>query len=205
MWLADAVLSAVVNVILLAGLPFLGYYLFHRLQHKRGLREVAQRAGLQLGELRYLAYSAAVAMAGVLLIVVWPPPLDSFTQPGSPQAPFVGLGLGVQSITMALLYGLVKTGFSEELLFRGLIAGSLERRLPFIWANLLQALIFLLPHGFVLLVMPRMWGLLPVVFGIALIAGWVRSRSGSIFGPMLIHGCANVAVCLSVAIRSVKG
>ena len=50
---------------------------------------------------------------------------------------------------MALLYGVVKTGFAEELLFRGLIAGSLGRRLPLVWANLLQALIFLLPHGVV--------------------------------------------------------
>jgi membrane protease YdiL (CAAX protease family) len=37
---------------------------------------------------------------------------------------------------MALLYGVVKTGFSEELLFRGLIAGSLSRRLPLLWATL---------------------------------------------------------------------
>jgi membrane protease YdiL (CAAX protease family) len=202
MWLVEAVLSAIVNLILLAGLPFLGYYLFHRLRHQRSLREVALRAGLRRGELRYLGYSAAFAAAGVVLLIIWPPPLDSFTQPGSPQADFVGLGLGGQAITLALLYGLVKTGFSEELFFRGLIAGSLERRMPFIWANLLQALIFLLPHGLVLLVMPRMWWLLPVVFAMALFNGWVRCRSGSILGPSLIHGCVNVAVCLSVAYRS---
>ena len=39
----------------------------------------------------------------------------------------MGLGLTGTSIAMALLYGVVKTGFAEELLFRGLIAGSLGR------------------------------------------------------------------------------
>jgi membrane protease YdiL (CAAX protease family) len=37
---------------------------------------------------------------------------------------------------MAILYEVVKTGLPEELLFRGLIAGSLSRRLPVLWANL---------------------------------------------------------------------
>jgi membrane protease YdiL (CAAX protease family) len=40
----------------------------------------------------------------------------------SPQQVFRGLGLGVPSVLLALLYGVVKTGFPEELLFRGLIA-----------------------------------------------------------------------------------
>ena len=65
---------------------------------------------------------------------------------------------------MAFLYGVVKTGFPEELLFRGLIAGSLSRRLPLLWANLGQALIFVVPHLFVLRIMPEMWGFLPIVF-----------------------------------------
>jgi membrane protease YdiL (CAAX protease family) len=103
---------------------------------------------------------------------------------------------------MALLYGVVKTGFPEELLFRGLIAGSLARRLRSGWANLLQALVFLAPHLLVLRVMPEMWWIILFVFGGALIAGWLRIRSGSIIGPWLIHAFANVAICLSVAART---
>src|SRR6516162_2457795 len=64
-----------------------------------------------------------------------------------------GLGLGGPAVLMALLYGVVQTGFPEELLFRGLIAGSLSRRLPVPWANLGQALLFLIPHLLVLWVM----------------------------------------------------
>ena len=103
---------------------------------------------------------------------------------------------------MSLLYGVVQTGFPEELLFRGLIAGSLSRRLPFLWANLGQALIFFVPHLLALKVMPELWRLLPVIFAASLLWGWVRIKSGSIIGSWLMHASGNVAMCLSVAIRT---
>jgi membrane protease YdiL (CAAX protease family) len=200
--LLNAALSAFINLLLLGGVPFLTYYLWHRLRHQRGLEETAARAGLQRSDARYLAYSAAFALATVAILVLWPPPLAPFTRAGSPQQSFVGLGLHWPAVPLALLYGGVKTGFPEELLFRGLIAGSLVRRLPLRWANLAQAVIFLLPHLLVLRVMPELSGILPVVFGAALVLGWVRIKSGSILGPWLIHAAANITICLSVAVRS---
>jgi len=41
-----------------------------------------------------------------------------------------------------LLHTVIKTGLTEEILFRGLIEGSISRRLPAFWANITQALIF---------------------------------------------------------------
>lgn len=142
------------------------------------------------------------ALAGTAILVIWPPPLELFLRADSPQQAFRGLGLGGLSIGMALLYGVVQSGFTEELLFRGLIAGSLSRRLSLVWANVLQATIFLLPHLLVLRIMPEMWGLLPIIFASALFMGWVRIKSGSIIGSWLIHASANFVVCLTVAIRT---
>jgi membrane protease YdiL (CAAX protease family) len=203
--LANAIASALLNVVVLAGIPFLLYCAIHRRCHGRGLREVSERAGLRLGETRYLLYSAAFALATVGVLVLWPPPLEPFLREGSPQRPFEGLGLSASAVAMALLYGVLKTGFAEELLFRGLIAGSLVRRLPDFWANSLQALIFLLPHLFVLRIMPEMWPILPIVFLSSLFFGWVRIKSDSILGPWLMHGTANTAMCLSVAGRTAGG
>ena len=200
--LANAIASAVLNVVVLAGIPFLVYYLWHRIRHKRGLGEVARRAGLQVGDPKYIAYSAAFAAVSVAALLLWSPPLESFTGEGSPQRDFVGLGLTGTSIAMALLYGVVKTGFAEELLFRGLIAGSLGRRLSLAWANVLQGLIFLLPHLLVLVARPELWVILPIVFAASLFLGWARIRSESILGPWLVHAAANVATCLMVAVRS---
>src|SRR5262245_41573895 len=202
MLLADAALSALLNLLVLAGLPFFAYFAYHKWRHKRAFGEIARRAGLQLGPCRYVAYSVALALASVAIRAMWPPALGPFLRDGSPHQPFVGLGLGGPAVPMALLSGVVKTGLSEELLFRGLIAGSLSRRLPLLWANLGQALIFLIPHLLVLGVMPEMWSILPVIFAGSLLWGWVRIKSGSIIGSWLMHAAGNVAICLSVAIRT---
>jgi membrane protease YdiL (CAAX protease family) len=200
--LVNALLGAILNVAVLAGLPFLGYCVYHRLRHRRGFAECARRAGLCLGERKYIAYGAALALLAAAAIALRPPELEPFTREGSAQRAFVGLGLSGTSLAMALLYGFVKTGFPEELLFRGLIAGSLARRMPFAWANLVQSLIFLAPHLLLLKVMPEMWGMLVLVFVAALVAGWLRIRSGSIVAPWIVHATANVAISISVAVRS---
>lgn len=200
--LANAAVSALLNVIVLAGLPFLVYYLWHRIRHKRRLPEVARRAGLRGGDRRYILCSAVFAAASVAAFLVWSPSVESFTTGDSPQQELVGLGLSDTAIAMALLYGVVKTGFAEELLFRGLIAGSLGRRLPLFWANLLQALVFLLPHLLVLVARPELWVILPIVFAASLFLGWARIRSESIAGAWLVHAAANVATCLYVAART---
>src|SRR5262249_16637188 len=202
MLLANAALSALVNLLVLAGLPFLAYFFHQKWRYKRAFGEILRRAGLQLGAGRYLAYSAAFACAGVAILVLWPPPLDPLVRKGSPHQPFFGLGLGGPAVLLALLYGVVQTGVPAGLMFRGWMGGSPCRRLPLLWANLGQALIFFIPHLLVLTVIPEMWGILPIIFAAALFCGWVRIKSGSIFGSWLLHASGNVAVCLSVAIRT---
>jgi membrane protease YdiL (CAAX protease family) len=197
----NAAVSALMNLLLLGGIPLALYFAYHR-RRKRSAAEIARRAGLRLGHARYIGYSALFTLAIVAAFVIWAPPVEPFTREGSPQQAFVGLGLSGPAVAMALLYGVIKTGLSEEVLFRGLIAGSLSRRLPLRWANLIQAFIFLLPHFVVLRLMPEMWPFLPVVFAGALFLGWVRIRSGSILGPWLVHATLNVVTCLSVAIRT---
>jgi membrane protease YdiL (CAAX protease family) len=200
--LASAAVSALLNLVVLGGLPLLVYFAYQKRRHKRGFREVARRTGLQLGDGRYAGYGLLAALATAAILALWPPPLEPFVREGSPQQAFVGLGLSGQAVGMALLYGVLRTGLAEELLFRGLIAGSLARRLPAARANLLQAVIFLAPHLLVLRVMPEMWWVMPIVFAGAVFVGWLRIRSGSIIGPWLVHASANVSMCLSVAART---
>ena len=108
-------------------------------------------------------------MIGATVVLIWSPPLEPLVRPGSPQQRFVGLGLSATAIVKALLYGALQTGFTEELLFRGLIAGSLSRPLPMVWANIGQALLFLVPHLLILRFMPEVSWLLPVIFAGALV------------------------------------
>ena len=194
--------SAFLQLAVLGGVPFLIYFSFQKWLHKRTYQEVAKRAGLQFCEWRYLAYSLGFALIGVAAVVIWSPPLETFTRPGSAQRQFVGLGFSAEAIVKAFLYGAIQTGLAEELIFRGMIAGSLSRRLPLLWANIAQAFIFFLPHLLILQFMPEMWGLLPLVFVGALGFGWIRIKSGSIIPSWLMHASGNVAMALSVAIRT---
>lgn len=194
--------SAVLNLVLLAGIPFLLYWGYQRWRHRRRLGEIVRRAGLRWGAPRYLGHAAAFAAANVAVLLLLAPPPATFASADSPQRVFVGLGLGGLTVPMALLYGVITTGFCEEFLFRGLIAGSLSRRLSLAWANLWQAAVFLLPHLLILRVRPELWWMLPVIFTVSLLLGWLRIRSGSMFGPWLIHASVNVTTCLYVAVKT---
>jgi membrane protease YdiL (CAAX protease family) len=202
MSLLDAAISALAQLTLLGGVPFVAYAVYQKWRQGRGWSEIAKRAGLQGCSRRYLLYSVVLALIGVLAIVVWSPQIDLVTREGSAQRQFVGLGPNGSAFLLAFFYGVVQTGLTEELLFRGLIAGSLSRRLSVFWANAAQAFVFFLPHLLIFYVMPEAWALLPLVFVGALAFGWLRIKSGSIIGPWLMHASVNVAMALSVAIRT---
>jgi membrane protease YdiL (CAAX protease family) len=200
--LSSTISNALANLTILVVIPLAVYFLFHKLRHKRGVGEVAKRAGLRIGEPRYIGYCTLLAAAMVAVILIWPPALDPMTREGSSWTNFVGLGFGGTSVIMALLYGVVQTGFAEEFFFRGLVAGSLSRRLPLLWANLAQALIFLAPHLLLLRFAPEMWPILVVIFAGSLFVGWARIKSDSILGPWLVHAALNVTMGLTVALRT---
>ena len=197
--IADALLSALLNCLLLAGIPFGIYFLVQSRKHGRKLPEIAARAGLTVGESKYVVYCLVPAALTVVALLVWPPDIETVTGEGSAWTDFVGLGIGFNSVLLALTYGVLKTGFPEELLFRGLIAGSLSRRLSLWPANLIQAGIFLAPHLILLAVMPDAWPVLILIFVGALYVGWIRIASGSILGPALFHAIANMTMALIVA------
>ena len=72
--LAAATISTLLNLLVLAGLPFLLYFAYQKRRHKRGIGEIAQRAGLRFGEGSYVGYSLVFALVGVAMLVIWPPP-----------------------------------------------------------------------------------------------------------------------------------
>jgi membrane protease YdiL (CAAX protease family) len=201
--MVDFVVSAILNAFVLAGTPLLVYLVYHRRRHGRSAAEILDRAGLKRGELRYVGYCAALSALGLAAFLLSQPPIEELAREGSAWRPFLGVGLGTKGILMSLVYGILKTGFPEELLFRGLIAGSLSRRFSLPWANLLQALVFLASHLFVLFLMPEQWMFLLWVFLGSLFLGWARIRSGSILGPWLTHACLNVTTGMYVAGASV--
>jgi membrane protease YdiL (CAAX protease family) len=201
MVIADAAASAAAQVIILAGGPLLAFAMFHRIRHDRPWREIAERAGLQVGRTIYLAYSLAFTIFAVAVAVLWPPPLELLAH-GTARQRLLGQGFGGTAMLLAFLHGVIQTGFAEELVFRGLITGSLARRMSLLRANIAQAGIFLLPHLAILIAWPDAWWILPVVFVSALFFGWIRIMSGSMLGSWIAHGALNFTAAMIVAVRS---
>lgn len=74
-----------------------------------------------------------------------------------------------QMTSLSVAVGIVLRAVGEEVFFRGLLGGVLIRRLGFGWGNLLQTVLFLVPHRALLLIDVRMWPVIPVQFA----AGWL--------------------------------
>src|SRR5688572_31091017 len=56
---------------------FLIYAAYQKWRKKRRFEEIARRAGLQTCEWKYVHYCAAFALAAIVLLISWPPPLRS--------------------------------------------------------------------------------------------------------------------------------
>lgn len=94
-----------------------------------------------------------------------------------------------------VLHHLVVIAFPEELFFRGYLQSNLDRVFGKGWrlrgarvgpAFVLQAVLFALCH-----LAGGDWTRLQVFF-FALLAGWLRARSGSILAPVAYHAVANL-------------
>ncbi len=105
-------------------------------------------------------------------------------------------GLGIVGLPSVLIYGFIKTGLSEELLFRGFILKRLASKIGFTGSNVIQSVLFGLIHGVMF------FNYVNAIVAIVIIAftgsiGWFmgyineKKADGSILPSWLIHGLAN--------------
>lgn len=97
------------------------------------------------------------------------------------------------AVGVTLLGSVVFAPAFEELMFRGLLYGTLRARLAWPLAASGSALLFALAHGY------SAAGLLSVFLSGVLWA-WVYERTGSLLPPILAHVVNNVAVALTLAV-----
>ena len=87
--------------------------------------------------------------------------------------------------------------FAQELQFRGMLLGALDRVLPPWAANLAQAAFFGLAHIAVPYQGPAD-AFVPVTIALGLVFGWITQRTGSLWPAIIIHAVALVAVTVGV-------
>lgn len=91
----------------------------------------------------------------------------------------------------------VLQGAAQELQFRGLLLGSLERVTTPGLANAGQAVVFGLAHLAIVYSGP-LAPFVPVTMALGLLLGWVTQRTGSLWPAIAVHAVADVAVFLAV-------
>jgi membrane protease YdiL (CAAX protease family) len=110
--------------------------------------------------------------------------------------------LGVEPVALArdmpwVAPGNVLQALAQEVEFRGLLMGSLERVAPPWVANLAQASFFGLAHIAVQYEGPA-GPFVPVTIALGFLLGWVTQRTGSLWPAIVIHAVGDVAVAAAV-------
>ena len=119
-------------------------------------------------------------------------PVEVLENPMVSVSIYDGLSLSLSSLLYVFFREAFYVALGEEIFFRGLLGGYLERRFGFKTGNMMQAFVFLIPHLLLLYVSFSFSIVVFVQFFAGWILGWLRSRSGSIFPSWLSHSLANV-------------
>ena len=87
--------------------------------------------------------------------------------------------------------------FAQEVQFRGLLLGALERTMPPALANVSQAAVFGLAHLAISYGGPEA-PFVPITFVVGLAFGWLVQRTGSIWPAVIIHAVADIALQFAI-------
>lgn len=118
------------------------------------------------------------------------------------QSSYAGKGWG--AFPSAFLFGILQTGLSEEILFRGFLGKRLISRFGFAAGNLLQGLAFGLLHGalFFLVTTPPKALMIILITGFSgWFLGWITEKKagGSILPGWMAHGIGNLLLSMAEA------
>jgi membrane protease YdiL (CAAX protease family) len=83
--------------------------------------------------------------------------------------------------------------FSQEVQFRGILLGALERTMSPRWANVSQAAVFGLAHLAISYGGPEA-PFVPITFLVGLAFGWLVRRTNSLWPAVILHAVADIAL-----------
>jgi membrane protease YdiL (CAAX protease family) len=150
-----------------------------------------ERPAMRLGRFDLGAAAVSIAGSALLLAIALAVPATLLGRVGIPT---VALGRDMPWVAP----GNVLQAAAQELEFRGLLLGALERVTPRPWmANLGQALFFGLAHIAVQYEGPA-GPFVPVTIALGFVLGWITQRTGSLWPAIIIHAVGEVAVAVAV-------
>lgn len=189
----NEIIGAMVQVVLFAAVPFVCWLIAGRKKEKFfswiGLKKGKCDSGFGKTLLVAIVCTGAYIILTNLCIRTLP---EGITKAGSQFA-----GKGMAAIPAAFVYAFIRTGLSEEILFRGFLLKRIASKFGFVAGNTVQAIAFGLLHGIPFgmvtgnLLVTVLLTLLPGAFG--WILGLIDEKrfEGSILPSWMIHGTLN--------------
>ncbi|MBQ0166423.1 MAG: CPBP family intramembrane metalloprotease [Treponema sp.] len=189
-------IGALLQLVLFAFIPFI-WWLVSARKRKGFLSWIGLKRVQVNGKwsATLLVTLGAVVCYGLLTKLVTASVSEGITTAGSSFA-----GMGVAALPAVFVYGFIRTGLSEEIVFRGFILKRISDKWGFTAGNIIQALLFGALHGVPFgLATQNVWitiimTLLPGAFG--WFQGWLNEKrsGGSIIPSWLLHGIINTLV-----------
>ena len=139
----------------------------------------------------------AIPIGVLMLVIMQMIPESVMENPMVSTSFYAGWSPSLSSFLFAWMREAFYVALGEEMFFRGLLGGWLERRYGFRIGNIVQAGVFLLPHLLLLMVSTSFWLVIVVQFLAGWVLGLLRSRSGSIHPGWLAHSLMNAVGALA--------
>jgi len=95
---------------------------------------------------------------------------------------------------LGFLFVVVLVPFYEEVLFRGIFLSACERNMRFVYANILQSIVFALVH--------QSLNLFVFYFAFGMIAGHYRQKSQGLIISTSMHMMNNLLAFVAITLRS---
>jgi membrane protease YdiL (CAAX protease family) len=199
-----ALISALLQAGLVLAIAALVWLAFGRKKGRFGAY-----VGLTGAPARSILIGAAIGLIAAIAILNFPGVAEMNSGRGTVTGEALHAGVSAGMLAGLAVAALIKTSFSEELLFRGLIGKRLIAWLGFDLGNAIQALLFGAVHLLLLLVpaasTPVVAFLVLVTGAMGWVNGWLNERlgGGSILPGWAAHGVANLCAYLAVALAVV--
>jgi len=176
----------------LLSIPSLIFIIANRIRNQ-DWRSILLDIGWKLPSINYLAIGLGMGLLAGLFSFFTPNmiPSEVLNQPSIAQSIYTKWSLSISTFFLVFLREAIYVALGEEVFFRGFLGGILFKKLGFKIGNIIQSIIFLLPHLLLLTVSLKLWPLLIAQFIAGWLFGWLYYKSESILPSWLGHSLCN--------------
>jgi len=190
--LIETVISTIFQLLLFSAVPFLWWLITARKKEK-----FLPWLGLKTPKFDRPARTVFIMISAFALLLVPAIFLILSFEDKSVLANAKYVGTGFDGAVAIMFYAIIQTGLSEEILFRGFLNKRLSNKFGFAVGNTIQAVLFGLVHGLLLISVVEITTVILLVIFTAIVGwllGYLNEKSGnsSIVPSWIIHSLANI-------------